>query len=1569
MVETENYITSILNAYEQQEKRRALGGIYALAGFDYQLRFYLADFIESIVNQSTNLNTAGHVFLEALSDVVKKNENSDLICIQVKRTLTATSLKDAAFEVVAIDRFLDNHYPSIRNQVKFNLIAAQGSAEIQWSDIPETHETRTTIDKLINKNRLLPIRIEPDPWWRAITLTWPHLKDPYGFLRFALDKAISRQPIAADAQRIRDDICDRFKRDQLAKMLPGQLLTREDFQFKENPSRYLDVGREITLARFRDRQYIGLNKRLNTLYTNIFEYKDTFQRKLRSNVPVFWLSGRSGAGKSVLLVQTLERLVLEGWRVLWLKGNAELLEPALLAIKEAHEQDRPDFIAVDDLYDHDARNRIDLSSLGEFIDESDHKNWPVILTCGPTEFADSFEEDATYQGFNLNRYSICPLEAYEANEIESWYQQRTGKIAQRGSAYTQAAEEDNGLFISLALELEHGDIKTFAKRFAQRVELTGLNKALILPLALNRLYLRAPYDWLTKEDREILATLNHEGDFNLLETADEGQIIRLTHPHLADALYIALRKPANYEAYTNDLADAFKRALTERNANLASQLLRLFSGREQGIATERLNIVKLSDLAVKCSNHWIENPTFATNPDDQADMMTSWACWVTTASNIVTVFNINMFSAALDSLDTAYKAWSICWQHLSNYYPHNEELFSWAKAHLSDTLFIRHPTWSFVWEYCLMNDSKSSKAWNSVGLDWLQRSLRRPDWHIVWKKLLPVNNSNIERNPVFILGRRRLHAEMDGPDWAFVLQDLLHLAEPRSSTLMQLINLGKVWLIGREHRVEWTYVWRALLDQKDELPETLPLSELLKHGGSWLTGREDRVQWAHVWQALIDHKDELPESLTLSELMDRGALWMIGREDRPEWIFVWRTLLAQRDQLPESLTVSELMERGALWMNGREDRSEWTYAWQALFAKRDELPDSFPLSKLLDCGVAWLRGRDDFTEWPFIWRALFEKKDAFSESLTLCKLLQYGTTWLNGHDHCAEWAFIWQDLIKLQEALPENLLLGGLLERGATWLKRHEDYSEEWSYVLEQLLEHKFQDEDFSKIAANWLLHACEKPEWPILAAKFIIAMPQHSASKKMAAILVTRIEAEPNKGLWFKTEKLTAHLVDIDYLPLEVKDWLQSLGKRREHPVWEDAYRSLNEGIPIKGFLVIQKGTGAPIITLENGLSAIFPDCKLTTSGYYDFYVLQINRDRDTVRVGIDKAPRLTIGEYYSGVVKELTDYGLFVTIGEQTGLLHKTQCSNWFDLAKKYPKSSEIYVKVLDVVSKGPKLQYAGPELVKLINIENLKDGEAYRRQIIRTKSPELKIGENYSGFVKELTDYGLFVTIDEQTGLLHKTQCSNWIDLVKKYPKGSEIYVKVLDMISKGPKLQYAGPELVKLISTENLKVGETYRQQVNGTKPTQLKIGRNYSGFVKESMDYGLFVTIDEQTGLLHKTQCSNWIDLVKRYPKGSEIYVKVLDVIPKGPKLQYAGPALVKKINEENLKVGEVYKARVSGTQVYGVFLRLGIHSGLIHRAELPKHVDIMSHYSKGTELDVLLVNINDDGKLVFKLAK
>ena len=1252
MVETNNSITTILSAYEQQEKRRAFGGIYALAGFDYQLRFYLAEFVESLVNSASNLDSAGQVYLEALSDVTKQSACSNLICIQVKRTLTTETIKDAAFEVVAIERFLNNLYPGMRNKVKFNLVASQGSPDIDWAGIPKTHETHPTISQLLAQGRLLTPRIEPDPWWRAITAVWPHIKDPYGFLRFALERAISRGPTAADAQRIRDDICERFKQEKLVKELPGQLLASADFQLKTHPSTHLDVGREITLARLRDSQYLGLTQRLNVLCAHLFEYKDTSQRKLRNEVPVFWLTGRSGAGKSVQLLQTLERLVREGWRVLWLKGNAELLEPTLRAIEEANEQDRPDFIAIDDLYDRDSRNLIDLSKLGEFIDESDHHSWPIILTCGPTEFADSFEVDVTYRGFNLERFPISPLAAQEAEEIETWYQQRTGKSAQRGSAYIQAAEENNGLFISLALELAHGDIKTFAQRFAQRIELNVLNKALLLPLALNRLYLRAPYDWLTIEERETLATLNHEGDFNLLETAGEGKIIRLTHPHLANALYLALRKPANNEAYTNDLASVFQRALTEQNAGLVSQLLRLFSGREQGIAIERLNIVKLPDLAVKCARLWRENPSKIPYADGLADMLTSWACWATTAPNLISELDTNVLTTALDSLGRAYKIWSICWQHLSDYYPSNEELFRWAAVHLSNQLFISHPTWSFVWEYCLKNDSSRTRIWHEMGLDWLQSSLRRPDWHIVWKKMLAEDKPDGEQAPILILGHRRLHAESDGPDWAFVLQDLLRLAEPGSPTSYKLFGLAHTWLTGREDRAEWTYVWRALLVQRDALPASLPLSELLERGVAWLTGREERAEWAHVWQELLVQRDTLPASLPLSELLERGAAWLTGREERADWAHVWQDLLALRDILPASLSLSELLERGATWINVREDNVE------------------------------------------------------------------------------------------------------------------------EWSFVLERLLEQQYQDELFLDIAAKWLPQTSKKPEWPILSAKFIVAAPQHAASKKMAVMLAERIQAKPNDHLWLKTKSLTANLAAKETLPPEIKGWLLALNTRKEHPAWAEARRSFNEGLPLKGRTIVQKNSSTLSIGLENGLRAICSDSGLSKNRTYDFYVLNLNLDRETIYVGLNNKVQLKIGEKYNGLVVRYKEYGAFVTIDGQSGLLHKKECSNWVDLVERFPKGSQICVKILEIASEGPKLQYAGPELAP-------------------ESTGTLTVGEVYQGSIQGMKEYGLFLRLGTRDGLLHRTQMPPNTDIMRQYSIGGQLNVQLIEIKDDG-KLVFKLPD---------------------------------------------------------------------------------------------------------------------------------------------------------------------------------
>ncbi|MFJ5335798.1 S1 RNA-binding domain-containing protein [Pectobacterium sp. CHL-2024] len=1491
-------ITSILTAYEQQETRRALGGIYALAGFDYQLRCYLAEFAEALTDQDSNLNEAGGIFLEALSDVAKHDEKDQLVCIQVKRTLTSETLKDAAAEVLAIDRFLSKHYPSSRTQVKFEIIALQGNAAIQWNGIPTTHPARTTIDELLRQDRLLPPRIEPDPWWRAIVAVWRHVNDPYDFLRFALDRALNRAPIAADAQRIRDDICERFTQSRRTSELPGQLLASADFQLSEHPSPTLEVGREITLARLRDQQYMPRSNRLDALYTRLLEQKDLSLHDIKSEARVFWLNGRSGVGKSVLLLQTLKRLVADGWRVLWLKGQAELLEPALRTIADAPAEWRPDFIAIDDLYDRDARTRLDLGRLGEFIDERGQQAWPMILTCGPTDFADAFRENATHRGFDLHLDPVETITTLEAVEIEAWYSERTGKSIPRGTAFSQAMQEDNGLFVSLAVELAHGDLKTFSARFSKRIHLNNLDEALRLPLALNRLYLRAPYHWLTELDREKLETLNSDGDFSLLDAGEEGQIVRLTHPHLANTLYLALRKPANAMAYTNDLSAVFQRALKEQDQGLVLQLLRLFSGREQGLVIERLNIVDRPRLAQQCAQLWAtEHTNLNLDADGLADVSTSWACWAAAVPSIRQTLGADLLTATLKNLGTAYKVWTVCWEHLSHHYPNHRGLFNWAAEHLTDLMKINHPRWSLVWEPCLQDDAEHHDSWREIGLTWLQSSFRRPDWHFVWKKLLPEHREPDWKNDTaLLLGLRRLHTNSDGPDWAFVLQDLYVFAAPHSPQARDLTNLARIWLSGREDRAEWSYVWRALLEQREALPDTLPFSELLQRGATWLDGHEDRAEWgyvwralleqrealpdtlpfsellqrgatwldghedraewAHIWRALLEQREALPDTLPFSELLQRGATWLDGHEDRAEWTHIWRALLKQREALPDTLPFSELLQRGATWLDGHEDRAEWGYVWQALLEQREALPDTLPFSELLQRGATWLDGHEDRPEWGYVWRALLEQREALPDTLPFSELLQRGATWLDGHEDRAEWAHIWRALLEQREALPDTLPFSELLQRGATWLDGHEnraewayiwqalleqrkalpdtlpfsellqwgatwldghedraewahiwralleqrdalpdtlpfsellqlgakwldgheDETEEWSFVCEVLLERQFQSQNFLACAANWLNRSREKPEWPLLAAKFIIVAPQYEASVKFAVILAECIKACPNNAHWFKTVDLVADLMTFNTLPLEVNHWLQILHMRKELPPWAEARRCLNDGLSVKGQITAPKGKNSFLVQLDIGLLAI---CDKTQTGFpvakekiSDFFVLQLNPEKGLVLVGPDRPAELEVGENYEGVISKQMTYGLFMTINGIQGLLHKSQCPDWHRVMREYQVGSHICVEVIELSEKGPVLRYLGPELTSDCEIE------------------EITIGSTCSAYITGLKEYGIFLQIGTRSGLLHRSQLLPDVDILHHYTVGQRIAVQVIKIREDG-KISFTLP----------------------------------------------------------------------------------------------------------------------------------------------------------------------------------
>ena len=55
-------LVGVLSDYERTQPKRAFGGIYALAGFDYQLRLYIAQLAEALAGNGRDLDKAGRVF-------------------------------------------------------------------------------------------------------------------------------------------------------------------------------------------------------------------------------------------------------------------------------------------------------------------------------------------------------------------------------------------------------------------------------------------------------------------------------------------------------------------------------------------------------------------------------------------------------------------------------------------------------------------------------------------------------------------------------------------------------------------------------------------------------------------------------------------------------------------------------------------------------------------------------------------------------------------------------------------------------------------------------------------------------------------------------------------------------------------------------------------------------------------------------------------------------------------------------------------------------------------------------------------------------------------------------------------------------------------------------------------------------------------------------------------------------------------------------------------------------------------------------------------------------------------
>ncbi|MEW6595333.1 MAG: 30S ribosomal protein S1 [Thermodesulfobacteriota bacterium] len=281
---------------------------------------------------------------------------------------------------------------------------------------------------------------------------------------------------------------------------------------------------------------------------------------------------------------------------------------------------------------------------------------------------------------------------------------------------------------------------------------------------------------------------------------------------------------------------------------------------------------------------------------------------------------------------------------------------------------------------------------------------------------------------------------------------------------------------------------------------------------------------------------------------------------------------------------------------------------------------------------------------------------------------------------------------------------------------------------------------------------------------------------------------------------------------------------------------------------------------------------------------VLKYDRETDKVSLGVKQLkddPWATIQERYpvsskaTGKVVSITDYGVFVELEEGVeGLVHVSEMS-WSKKARHPSK----------MVAPGEQVE------VVILSI----DAEAKRISLGMKQlqpNPWDMVAENYpvgsiiEGKIKNITDFGIFIGIEEGIdGLIHVSDLS-WTERIKhpgeKYNKGETIQAVVLKIDKENERFSLG----VKQLEPDPWE--EAVRKYAIGTEVT---------GKITNVTEFGVFVELEEGIeGLVHVSEISKEkVETpVGMYTVGDSLTARVINVSAKDRKIGLS----IKALSEE-----------------------------------------------------------------------
>ncbi|MCP5490736.1 MAG: 30S ribosomal protein S1 [Chlamydiales bacterium] len=395
---------------------------------------------------------------------------------------------------------------------------------------------------------------------------------------------------------------------------------------------------------------------------------------------------------------------------------------------------------------------------------------------------------------------------------------------------------------------------------------------------------------------------------------------------------------------------------------------------------------------------------------------------------------------------------------------------------------------------------------------------------------------------------------------------------------------------------------------------------------------------------------------------------------------------------------------------------------------------------------------------------------------------------------------------------------------------------------------------------------------------------------------------------------------------------------KARRQRQWEYILEHCEEGSIVNG-KVIRKVKGGLMVDI--GMEAFLPGSQIDNKRIknideyldrsFDFKILKINIERKNIVVSrrelleeersskkAELLEEIKEGELRKGIVKNITDFGVFLDLDGIDGLLHITDMT-WKRI--KHPSemvqlNDELEVMILHIDQDKGRVALG------------LKQKETNPWEEIEKKYPP---GTLIRGKIVNLVPYGAFIEIEPGIeGLIHVSEMS-W---VKNVTDPSEV-------VNKGDELE----AVVLSVQKEDGKISLGIKQtEKNPWEDVEQKypVGSTVNAEIRNLTNYGAFVELEPGIdGLIHISDLS-WIKKVSHpsevLKKGDSVEAIILSVDKESKKITLG----IKQLSsnpwesiEKTLPIGTVVKGIVTKLTAFGAFIQLenGIE-GLVHVTEL-----------------------------------